>query len=231
MSLGLGISLSATGSEPWSPKRLPDLIHWFRFRTGITADAELDVKEWRDEKEGGWKATADGGTSTSPDLESDGTIKFHSGTNILTFDERFDLREYSVYFKLNWKSDDTIGANEDLAEHDADNFIKLTGPTSIRFKIDGNRHDFTINEIIEGTPFVLGVERDTEGAMTVYKDNNAAEADEGEGTQTASDLLKISRFGKPTQTSYWYEVIICDQGLSVTNRNNLYNYLSNVGYY
>ena len=229
MSLGLGATLSSLNNEHWTPKRLPDLLYWFRFRTGITTDDALDVTEWRDEKEVGWKATGDGGASTSPDLEADGTIKFHSGTNVLTFPEVVLLGTYSLYFKLNWDEADTIGANEDLVEHDADNFFKLTSPTTVRFKIAGHRHDFTIQEITEGVPFVLGTERDANGLMSVFFNDIPGEPDEGEGEQAVENLLKISQFGKPTQTSYWYEVVICNNALSTTNRNNLYKYLYNVG--
>ena len=54
-------------------------------------------------------------------------------------------------------------------------FLKLAGPTGARIKI-GTRHDFTINEMVEGTPFVIGFERDGDGDMMVYKDNVAGSA-------------------------------------------------------
>jgi hypothetical protein len=225
------MSISSLSNEPWSPRRLPGLLHWFRFRTAIKAQDDGNVTLWRDDA-GGLEATADGAANNSPDLQSDGTIQFNHASNVLQFKSggsstNIVLGEFAMYWKLNWLGSDTIGA-EDLIESDGNNFFKLTSPTTARYKISGTRHDFTFEEIREGTPFVVGAERNSEGGISVHVDNASAEADEGEGAQTTGDTITLSQFGKPTSTSYWYEVVICNQALSTANRNLLYEYLSNI---
>ena len=245
MSLGLGANLSKLSNETWSPNRLSSLMHWFRFRTDITTSAETsDITAWRrqnirrDTAPTNIWARGDGEESTSPNLESNGTIKWHAGANVMPFyDAKVEgtaatlvLGAYSIYFKLNWDASDTIGSNEDLIEADSNNFFKLTGDNTCRFKISGNRHDFTHGSaIVEGTPFVIGAERTSAGAMSVYLNNAASTPDVGEGDEAISNTLRLTQFGTPTQTSYWYEVVICNDALSSTDRDNLYNYLNNVG--
>ena len=79
MPLGLSLNLASLNNEPWSPKLLPELKAWFRFKTGITVDADGDVLSWR--SQGGvydLTAEADGSSNVSPDLQADGTILFNS---------------------------------------------------------------------------------------------------------------------------------------------------------
>jgi hypothetical protein len=229
MSLGLGMSVKSPSNQPWTPMRLPNLIHWFRYGTGISANDDGNITGWHDSK-GALVATADGAANNSPDITSARLVSFNHASNFFKFkldgsNSDITLGAFSLYFRINFDSGDTIGA-EDLIEKDTNNFFKLTSPTTARYKIGGTRHDFTFSEIAEGTPFVIGGERNSEGAISVYVDNEAATADEGEGTQDVGETVSLSQFGKPTNNSYWYEVVICNDALSSGHREILYKYLS-----
>lgn len=231
MPLGLGMSVVSPNNQSWTPKNIPSLLHWFRFRHGISAQDDGNVTAWKDDH-GTIIGTADGGANTSPNLLADGTIEFDHASNVLQFkvggaSTNVVLGAFSLYFKINFNRTDTIGA-EDLIESDGNNFFKLTSPTTARYKIAGTRHDFTFEELAEGTPFVIGGERTSGGAISVFVDNTAAEADEGEGSQDVGQQITLSQFGKPTNNSYWYEVVICNDSLSSLDRDLLYEYLSNL---
>ena len=64
----------------------------------------------------------------------------------------------------------------------------------------------------------------------VYKDNVAGSAADGDSLNVAiSTTIDLDRLGKPTNNSYWYEIVVCDDIITSGERNELYNYLSNVG--
>ena len=197
MPLGLGMSVVSPNNQSWTPKNIPSLLHWFRFRHGISAQDDGNVTAWKDDH-GTIIGTADGSANTSPNLLADGTIEFDHASNVLQFkvggaSTNMVLGAFSLYFKINFSRTDTIGA-EDLIESDGNNFFKLTSPTTARYKIAGT----------------------------------SAEPDEGEGSQDVGQQITLSQFGKPTNNSYWYEVVICNDSLSSLDRDLLYEYLSNL---
>ena len=57
MKLGLNIKNNVGGS--WTPANISSLLHWYRYDTGITKDAEDDITAWNDQK-GSNNLTADG---------------------------------------------------------------------------------------------------------------------------------------------------------------------------
>ena len=163
-------------------------------------------------------------------------VFFQGNSDTLEFTSDLSLGKFAIYFRINWK-DETLGS-QDLMEADAGNadFLKLAGPTEARIKI-GGRHDFTIDEIVEGTPFVLGFERDGDGDMMIYKDNIAGSAADGDSLNVAiSTTLDLGRMGAPGNNAYWYEVVICNDSLTAKERKDLYYYLRDIdsdgdGYY
>ena len=115
----------------------------------------------------------------------------------------------------------------------SNDFLKLASPTEARIKIGtggGARHDFAINEIVEGNKFVVGFERKSNGDLEVYKDNIKGTANDGDSLNVAiSTTIDMTRMGKPGNSSFWYEVVVCNNSLTDVERNNLYNYLLSVG--
>tara|TARA_R110000744_G_scaffold170823_1_gene289077 strand:- start:5 stop:715 length:711 start_codon:yes stop_codon:yes gene_type:complete len=235
--LGLGNSVSA-GQYPggWSPTSLGSkLAHWYKFNTGITkvtaSSVDGQVSQWADQHgSNNLTPTADDNKDVMPKLHDDGTVFFNATGDSLEFGSDLSFGKFSIYMKVNWKEDSTIATTEDLFEHaSSGDFIKLAGPTAARIKIS-SRHDFTINEMVEGTPFVLGYERNGDGDMMVYKDNVAGSAADGDSLNVAiSTTIDLDRLGKPTNDSYWYEIVICDDIITSDERNELFTYLSNVG--
>ncbi len=237
--LGLGASVSTHSNYggPWNPSRLPGLIYWFRFNHGIVLDAQGDITKWTNQVNAGASATThaeqDGGSTTSPIVHTDGSIKFDAASNFLRFKDggantTLQLGAFSMYWRIKFDASETLNA-EDLIEKDANNFFKIVSPTATRCKIGGNRHDFTHDEMVEGRMMIVGFERDAEGELYSFVDGSAGDADEGEGTEAVSTTLDLIQFGKPVHTSYWYEVVICSDSLNINNRILLNDYLGTLG--
>tara|TARA_R100001082_G_scaffold86975_1_gene53503 strand:+ start:116 stop:823 length:708 start_codon:yes stop_codon:yes gene_type:complete len=234
--LGLGNSITANQySGSWNPLKLGSkLVNWYKYNTGITTttvgDSANQITQWSDQQGGNnLTPTANDNTAVMPKLESDGTVFFNGSGDTLEFDSDLSFGKFSIYIKMNFKSDSAV-SNDDLFEHaSSGDFIKLANPTEARIKI-GTRHDFSINEIIEGTAFVIGFEREADGSLAVYKDNVAGTAADGDSLNVAiSTTIDLDRLGKPVNNSYWSEIVICNDIITASERNELYNYLVNVG--
>jgi len=238
LGLGVGFYKLAGNDYPfgeWNPLLLEDkLANWYQFNTGISTttvgESTNQITRWSDQKgDNSLTPTATDNTAVMPKLESDGTVFFNGSGDTLEFNSDLSFGKFSIYIKMNFKSDSAV-SNDDLFEHaSSGDFLKLANPTEARVKI-GTRHDFTIDEIIEGTPFVLGFERAADGSLAVYKDNVAGTAADGDSLNVAiSTTIDLDRIGKPVNNSYWSEIVICNDIITASERNNLYAYLSNVG--
>ena len=135
----------------------------------------------------------------------------------------------AVYFKANWSN--TISADVPF-EGDSNNFIKVQSPTEVRIKAAGDtREDATIAEITDDgtTPVILGIERDEDGVLYVYKDNTVqsswSSSGSKDGESPISNALTLTQIGDGTATAYYHEIVICNQVLSSSDRDLLYEYL------
>ena len=236
--LGLGTSLStATSVGSWNPSRLSNLIIWFRFNHGIELDGDGDVTKWTNQHtmsrtHGDVHVEQDGGATTSPILNADGSVEFDAASNFLRFKDggsntTIELGTFAIYFRIKWGESETLNA-EDLVEKDSNNFFKVVSPTATRAKLQGTRHDWTHSEINEGDKTTIGFERNGEGVLSSYFNGVAGSPDSGEGTQTVDDTLDFIQFGKPTHHSYWYTVVVCNAALSVADRALLNSYLDTI---
>jgi len=232
--LGLGLSLTKTDVSGFDPTNLSSLLHWYKFNTGIDVtevggDANA-VTAWADSK--GSNNTAPAVTNNKdkmPQLQSDGTIKFQSTVDDFVFSSALTLGTFAIYFKIKWDESSTISAEDLMDDAGSSHFLKIASPDEARVKI-GSRHDFAIDEIIEGQDFIIGFERKSNGDIEVYKDNIKATANDGDSLNVAtSTTIGIRRMGIPANISFWYEVIVCNDSLSDSDRNELYNYLVSVG--
>jgi len=237
LGLGVGFYKLAGNDYPfgeWNPLLLEDkLANWYQFNTGISTttvgESTNQITRWSDQKgDNSLTPTATDNTAVMPKLESDGTVFFNGSGDTLEFNSDLSFGKFSIYIKMNFKSDSAV-SNDDLFEHaSSGDFLKLANPTQARIKI-GTRHDFTIGEIIEGTPFVIGFERAADGSLAVYKDNVAGTAADGDSLNVAiSTTIDLDRIGKPVNNSYWSEIVICNDIITASERDNLYAYLSNV---
>jgi len=271
LGLGVGFYKLAGNDYPfgeWNPLLLEDkLANWYQFNTGISTttvgESTNQITRWSDQKgDNSLTPTATDNTAVMPKLESDGTVFFNGSGDTLEFNSDLSFGKFSIYIKMNFKSDSAV-SNDDLFEHaSSGDFLKLANPTQARIKIGtrhdftigeiiegtpfvigferaadgslavikiGTRHDFTIGEIIEGTPFVIGFERAADGSLAVYKDNVAGTAADGDSLNVAiSTTIDLDRIGKPVNNSYWSEIVICNDIITASERDNLYAYLSNV---
>jgi hypothetical protein len=235
--LGLGASLTTSSVIGWDPSELGSKLKvWLKFNTSVTTtviDDENQVTLWRDQSGNGNNVAPSSveDKNEMPRFMDGGTIKFNSNTDSLIFNSALSLGKLAIYWKANWSN--TISADVPF-EGNSNNFIKVNSPTTLRVKADSQtREDSTINEITDDgtTPVILGLERNGDGDWAVYKDNTAgtwSTSSPKDGNTPISNTLDLTQIGDGTATSDWYEVVICDDVLSTSERNELYNYLTNV---
>ena len=237
--LGLGNSITANQYPVggWAPTNLGSkLIHWYQFNTCITVDDvggdANAITGWADQKgSNDARPTVVNDNAKMPQLQSDGTILFQSTNDDIVFSSALSLGTFAIYFKINWVggSGTNVISSDDLMDGTGGDFLKLANTTEGRIKV-GTRHDFTINEIGTGVDFVVGFERASNGNLAIYKDNVAGTAADGDSLNVAtSTTIGLNGMGKPSNKSKWYEVVVCNDSLSTSERNNLYNYLVSVG--
>jgi len=238
--LGLGNSICDNDYPGgWDPSSLGSKLKiWLQFNTGISTitveEAANQITRWSDQSGNNNSAlpTDNEDVNEMPKLDTDNTVLFNSNTDSLVFSSALSLGKFAIYWKAKWSN--TIN-NDVPFEGNNNNFIKLASPTEIRFKADGQtREDATINEITDDgtTAVILGVERASNGDLAAYKDNAAgtfSTASPKDGNTPIANTLDLTQIGDGTATSNWYEVVICNDVLSTSERNELYNYLTNVG--
>tara|TARA_R110000796_G_scaffold190945_1_gene307699 strand:- start:66 stop:752 length:687 start_codon:yes stop_codon:yes gene_type:complete len=228
MKLGLNIKNNVGGS--WTPANISSLTHWYRYDTGITKDAEDDITAWNDQK-GSNNLTADGSGSASPTYAS-GAVLFNAPGDLLTFGTYLDLGTFSIYIRM--EASDFDG--DFIFEETANEFMKIQSSTEVRLKIDGSgRHDAASGiSLSADTKFNIGFEREntadtTDDQLFLFIDNASKSiGGSGGGTQVITELLEISTFGKPANNCKFYEIIICNNSLTTSDRSNLNAYLNNI---
>ena len=231
--LGLGNSItSGVASSEWTPANISSLIHWYKYNTGITLDGENDVTVWADQK-GSNNLTSVGDPSTqSPTFDSTkNAVHFNHTGDILSFGSNLDLGTFSIYVRCEMEGFD----GDFLFEETAADFWKIHDASTIRVKINnGVRHDISSGITLEAeTKFNIGLEREDTASsdddrLTVYVDDHALTWDSGDGTQNISDQLELKKVGQPATDVRFYEIIICNDALSASDRSNLQTYLAGI---
>ena len=231
--LGLGVGLYGLGptlrGDATVMMAVPkSVIHWYKFNHQIAVTG-TGVGTWTDTMPAAnhLQPTAQDDADEQPALTSGGLVFFEQATDSLVFGSALSLGQFSIYFKHNFKSGQTV-ANNIIMEGSSD-FIELESPTEARINI-GALHKITIDEIIEGTPYVFGIERDGAGDIKAYKDNVVGSEAGGTSNNVAiSTTCDLTQVGDPLEESYFYEIIICDEVLTASERTALFNYLTQVG--
>ena len=230
--LGLGNSLDGGTPLEWTPAEIPSLIHWYKNDTGITIDAQDDVTVWADQK-GSNNLTATGTSAHSPTWDATNkAVHFNASGDIMTLGTALDLGKFSIYARCEMSSFD----GDFLFEETADEFWKIHDANNIRVKIaGGSRHDASSGiSLSVDTKYNFGLEREDTGSTTddqiyVFVDNSSKSlSGAGGGTQAITDLFEITTIGKPADNVKFYEIIICNDSLSSSDRTELQTYLANI---
>jgi len=231
--LGLGNSItSGVASSEWTPANISSLLHWYRSTTGITLDGENDVTVWADQK-GSNTLTSVGNPSTqSPTFDSTkNAVHFNDVNDILTFGTNLDLGTFSIYVRCEMEEFD----GDFLFEETAADFWKIHNASTIRVKINnGARHDISSGVTLEAdTKFNIGLEREDTASsdddrLAVYVDGSELTWDSGDGTQNISEQFELKKVGQPATHVRFYQIIICNDALSASDRSNLQTYLASI---
>jgi hypothetical protein len=229
MGLSLGLNLSAGYVPIWEPSELSSLIHWYRLGVGQTSD-DNGITAWNDQK-GSNNLTADGGATEQPNLVN-GAIFFNNNDDHLAFGTALELGKFSVYIRAEHQAaNDFITAE---ASSGGTDFLKVQNTTQARIKINGARHDFSLNITLSNdVKYSIGFERDADGDLGVFGEQgsnvinfNVAGASPNDGNQPISDLTDFVEIGRPAVGLTIYEIVVLNDSLDATNRALLLDYLS-----
>ena len=228
MKLALSNSLKQRGGA-WTPANISSLIHWYRYDTGITKDGSNIISEWADQK-GSNNLEATGAEGVSP-LYASGAVHFDAAGDILTFDPALSLGTFSFYCRVE-SSDMT---SDSLYETGSTNFFQIKTSSEIRVKIGGGvRHDISSGlSFSNDTKYNIGWEREDTGSTTndqmfVSVDGVNKPFDSGSGTLAITTALTVTTFGKPAVENKFYEIVICNDSLSASDRVKLNTYLNKI---
>ena len=234
--LGLGNTITGGAvleEDAWTPDNISSLIHWYKNDTGITTDASDDVTIWADQK-GSNNLTSSGTGAHSPIWDdTNKAVHFNASGDIMTFGSALDLGKFSIYVRCEMSGFD----GDYLFEETANEFWKIHSASAIRVKIAGGaRHDISSGVSLSiNTKYNFGLEREdtggvgnTDDQLYAFIDGNNKAFDSGDGTQVITDLFEISRIGKPATDVKFYEIIICDDALSSSDRTELQTYLASI---
>ena len=210
MGLGLGLKMrlkSKTGSAEWTPAALgSDLKIWLKHNTGLLNEDDPAVfpsnseqlTKWADQSGNDNHATADDGTTTDgfSYFTADGGYVSAAGTEQMILPQ-FNVAAgtaHSFWISFYLKTGTAIN-NSDIFLNDNDStssdFWRVQNTTSFRVKMAGNVATFTIDSSTPGTNsgtletenwYVLGWERTTGNANTMYLNNVATNTVSKNGT-------------------------------------------------
>jgi hypothetical protein len=244
MKLGLGLNIKTTVGE-WTPNNLSDLLHWYKYDTGISTffvagASNYIVTEWQDQK--GSNHLVDTATPANTSAyniahpKQDQTTKevvFDHGGDQLDFTSHLSLGEFAIYFRIQF--DDTTFGDFIMEDEAGNNFLKVQSSTELRVKISGSRHDFTYGaELEEDTPYVIGYERTdtpatTDDRITITINGSVlTQSGTGDGTEAITNTLDLEKIGDPANTIRIKEIVICNKALSASDRTKLTNYLTSL---
>jgi len=242
MKLGLSNTVRSQVSE-WTPNNLTNLLHWYRYDTGISTffvagASNYIVTEWADQKgsnhlvDTATPSNTSGYNTTHP--KQDQTTKevvFDHGADQLDLTSHLSLGEFAIYLRLQF--DNTTFGDIIFEDTAGDNFLKVQSADELRIKISGNRHDFVLGEALEvDTPYVIGYERidtplTTDDRISLFVNNTAlTQSGTGDGTEAITNTLDLEQMGDPTNTIRIKEIVICNNALSASDRTNLNTYFN-----
>ena len=152
----------------------------------------------------------------------------------MTLATELALGTFSIYVRLSYAA--SISGDY-LFEKGTSDFFQLANKALVKIKIASNgRADYVVNPALpqDGTPFNIGVEREDTGGTTndivrVYSAGvSQTQSGSGDGIEVITELFAGARLGKPTDTSTWYEIVICNDALSSADRALLNTYLDSI---
>jgi len=240
MKLGLGLNIKTTGSE-FTPANISSLIHWYKSNEGISTflvagAGNYIVTEWQDAKGSNHLVDTMEPANTSayniahPKLDS-GKVVFDHGGDQLDFTTDLSLGTFAIYIRASFAN--SVGSHQVF--EDTNNFVKIQSSTEARFKMSGNRHDFTLPITLEAdTTYNIGWEREDTGSTTddrmqIYVNNaegSFKSGGTGDGTQAITDTLDLKKIGDPANAMHVTEIVICNDALSASDRTKLNTYFN-----
>ena len=230
MKLGLGLNIGTTGGA-WTPKNLSGLQAWFKFDTGLEESDEStpengeNVTKWTDQSGNDNDLTAPNQyftyNSTYGAVESADTVnsKFHLDTQLNI------SGQFALYMRVSASTIST-GAN-DLFFYDKDSsgedFLRIQSTTEVRAKIaNGTVRKWTQGTQSLDTFYNFGFERDGSNNLSAYRDGSALTASTAVSDTGTFDIDAIGQ----NFDGIIKEIIICNSGLSASDRTKLQTYLA-----
>ena len=234
--LGLSLGSHTTSVNAWDPSHISSIIHWYKFDTNhtlATISETSHVTRWGDMVGSNNLSASD--TDDSGDIDTDeapiyssGAVRFNQSGDILNLGSAINLGAFSIYVRMSASNfNDMIFEKANGAE-----FVKLHTNSEFRIQFGSDRKDFTIDPAMSNaTVFTFGVERTQGGVVTCWAGselNDLTQATEAP-TVALTNKLYLERMGDPAHDNYFYEIIICNDALSTSERNELAKWLKQYG--
>jgi len=234
LGLGVGFYKLAGNDYPggWAPTELGDkLVAWYQYNTGITTtnvgDTTTAITAWADQSGNGNNLTpsATNDLDVMPTHHADGSVFFQQSGDTLEFGTGLTLGKFAVYCRVKCSN-----FNDVLLEKSNDaEFIKFHSTTEFRIQpVSGTRHEMAIPGgagLANATKFTAGFERAANGDFLASANGSSSTTSANTAISTTIDL---DRVGAPAQTMNIYELIICNDGLSSSERSDINSYLNGI---
>jgi hypothetical protein len=233
LGLGVGFYKLAGNDYPggWAPTELGDkLIAWYQYNTGITTttvgDVTTAITVWADQSGNSNNLTpsATDDTDVMPHHHDDGSVFFQQAGDNLGFGTGLTLGKFAIYCRVK-----SSNFNDVLLEKSNDGeFIKFQTTTEFRIQPGGSRKDMAIPggaSLANNTKFTAGFERAANGDF--FASANGSSSTTSANT-AISNTLDLDRVGAPAQTMNVYELIICNDELSSSERSDINSYLNGI---
>ena len=233
----LGMQNSMTGSNMetvWLPDRAaPPPTHWYRRGVG-QGQSGSNINSWTNQGSADYDLVASGDNSGSPLLNSDGSITFNAGADIMTFHDGgeandLNLGEFEIWMRMSSLS--AIGTEYVMETNGGNLFIQLATKDLIKIKIgEGDRHDYTPAASMpeDGTPFNMMVARNSAGAITVFVDNAAATLGTQSGNVSVETTFDLATLGQSCSGITMREIVIYAGPNKPLNRALVNTYLNSI---
>ena len=223
--LGLGSSLAIGGApSEWAVSDISGISKWFKYQTNVTLDG-ANISTWGDNF-GSETLTKTEGSGVIP--YNGGDLNFDANVSRMTLDATWVPTAFSVYVVFQVTA--AAVYNEDMMDNGNHDFFRIKEPSVIRVKIgDSGSNDITItNAFSVDTWYVLGIEWNG-STLEIFQDSKYDTASgTGSDTDTFAGLRGLGARGSNPFDGQIRELVLVNNALSSSDRNNLMEYLITV---
>jgi hypothetical protein len=219
-------------ASAFRPTNVPGLVGWYRPDLGITIDGSSNLQGWADQSGNGFilgqssasdrpAYFATGGPNNVPYVSFNGTTDYMNNGSLTELTAPF---EYFVACRF--LDTVSVGHNEYMIDFGAGNYYCTAQNSSNADQVYTYAGDLLYGNFTPATDIVIDVQAAGASTNIIFNSSSSYSGNAGSGTPQAVGLT-LGNYGGGGNFyfhGYVYEVMIFNQIISSTNRNNLKNY-------